>query len=208
MKAKMRYDSARVKARFDENGFLVDTPVVARVGVQSYYQPDGTERREFRPASEVFKPESLASYQGKPITLGHVFVNPENAKSVVVGAVSGAGFRQDSNVVVPLTVYDKESIERAKSGVAGELSVGYSTVDVETPGWGSNDTGEYKLDGEYASQDDIPPEWVRFDALQTNITVNHVAMVYEGTSEARLSPLFAALQIVLMVQSSSGTRLW
>lgn len=180
MKAKVRYDSASVKARFDENGFLVDTPVVARVGVQSYFLPDGSERREFRPASEVFKPDSLASYQGKPITLGHVFVNADNAKQVVVGSVSGSAVRQDSNVVVPLTVYDKESIEKAKSGVAGELSVGYSTVDVETPGWGSNETGEYKLDGEYDSQDDIPADWVRFDALQTNITVNHVAMVYKG----------------------------
>lgn len=180
MKAKVRYDSASVKARFDENGFLVDTPVVARVGVQSYFLPDGSERREFRPASEVFKPDSLASYQGKPITLGHVFVNVENAKQVVVGSVSGSAVRQDSNVVVPLTVYDKESIEKAKSGVAGELSVGYSTVDVETPGWGSNETGEYKLDGEYDSQDDIPADWVRFDALQTNIIVNHVAMVYKG----------------------------
>ena len=180
MKAKKRYDSARVKARFDENGFLVDTPVVARVGVQSYYLPDGSERREFRPASEVFKPESLASYQGKPITLGHVFVNVDNAKQVVVGSVSGSALRQDSNVVVPLTVYDKESIEKAKSGLAGELSVGYSTVDVETRGWGSNETGEYKLDGEYDSQDDIPSDWVRFDALQTNIIVNHVAMVYKG----------------------------
>lgn len=180
MKAKNRYDSARVKARFDENGFLVDTPVVARVGVQSYFLPDGSERREFRPASEVFKPDSLASYQGKPITLGHVFVNVDNAKQVVVGSVSGSAMRQDSNVVVPLTVYDKESIEKAKSGLAGELSVGYSTVDVESPGWGSNETGEYKLDGEYDSQDDIPSDWARFDALQTNIIVNHVAMVYKG----------------------------
>lgn len=183
MKAKNRYDSARVKARFDENGFLVDTPVVARVGVQSYFLPDGSERREFRPSSEVFKPDSLASYQGKPITLGHVFVNSENAKDVVIGAVSGTALRQDSNVVVPLTVYDKESIEKAKSGVAGELSVGYSTVDVDSPGWGSNETGEYKLDGEYDSQDDIPADWVRFDALQTNIIVNHIALVYKGRAE-------------------------
>lgn len=180
MKAKMRYDSTKLKARFDENGFLVDTPVVARIGVQSYYMPDGSERREFRPASEVFKADSLSSYQGKPITLGHVFVNVDNAKQVVVGSVSGSAMRQDSNVVVPLTVYDKESIEKAKSGLAGELSVGYSTVDVESPGWGSNETGDYKLDGEYDSQDDIPSDWVRFDALQTNIIVNHVAMVYRG----------------------------
>lgn len=181
--SKIRYDSAKVKARFDENGFLVDTPIVARVGVQTYYLPDGTERREFRPASEVFKPDSLASYQGKPITLGHVFVNSDNAKEVVVGAVSGSAMREDSNVIVPLTVYDKESIEKAKNGIAGELSVGYSTVDVESKGWGSNETGEYKLDGEYQSQDEIPSDWVRFDALQTGIKVNHVALVYKGRAQ-------------------------
>ena len=180
---KIRYDSAKVKARFDENGFLVDTPIVARVGVQTYYLPDGTERREFRPASEVFKPDSLASYQGKPITLGHVFVNSDNAKEVVVGAVSGSAMREDSNVIVPLTVYDRESIEKAKNGIAGELSVGYSTVDVESKGWGSNETGEYKLDGEYQSQDEIPSDWVRFDALQTEIKVNHVALVYKGRAQ-------------------------
>lgn len=179
-KSKMRYDSAKVKARFDENGFLVDTPIVARVGVQTYYLPDGTERREFRPASEVFKPDSLASYQGKPVTLGHVFVNADNAKEVVVGSVSGSAMREDSNVIVPLTVYDKESIEKAKNGIAGELSVGYHTVDIESKGWGSNETGEYKLDGEYQSQDEIPSNWVRFDALQTNIIVNHIALVYKG----------------------------
>ena len=181
--SKIRYDSAKVKARFDENGFLVDTPIVARVGVQTYYLPDGTERREFRPASEVFKPDSLSSYQGKPITLGHVFVNSENAKEVVVGAVSGQAMREDSNVIVPLTIYDKESIEKAKNGIAGELSVGYSTVDVESKGWGSNETGEYKLDGEYQSQDEIPSDWVRFDALQTEIKVNHVALVYKGRAQ-------------------------
>jgi len=183
MKSKMRYDSAKVRAHFDENGFLVDTPVVARVGVQTYYMPDGSERREFRPASEVFKADSLQSYQGKPLTLGHVVVNSDNAKDVVVGAVSGTAMRQDSTVVVPLTVYDKQAIEKAKSGVAGELSVGYSTVDVESPGWGSNETGEYKLDGEYASQDEIPADWVRFDALQTNIVVNHIALVYKGRAQ-------------------------
>lgn len=176
----IRFDTAKVKARFDENGFLVDTPVVARVGVQEYETADGGVRREFRPASEVFKSDSLESYMGKPLTLGHVVVNSENAKEVVVGAVSGMAQRQDSNVVVPLTIYDKDAIEKAKSGYAGELSVGYNTVDVNTGGWGSNDTGEYKLDGEYTSQEDIPSDWVRFDALQTNIVVNHIALVYKG----------------------------
>lgn len=176
---KQRYDSVRVKARFDENGFLVDTPIVARIGAQTYYKADGTPRVEFRPASEVFKPESLATYQGKPITLGHVTVNSKNAKQVVVGSCSGAGVRADNGVEVPVTVYDSEAIGKAKSKIAAELSVGYTSVDIEEPGWGCNETGEYILDKD-KNDSEIPASWVRFDAVQTEITVNHVAMVFKG----------------------------
>ena len=35
--SKIRYDSAKFKATIDENGFLVDTPVVAHLAVQVYY---------------------------------------------------------------------------------------------------------------------------------------------------------------------------
>lgn len=177
---KQRYDSAKVKARFDENGFLVDTPIVARIGAQTYYKVDGTPRVEFRPASEVFKPESLATYQGKPITLGHVTVNSKNAKQVVVGSCSGPGMRSDKGVEVPVTVYDSEAIGKAKSKIAAELSVGYTSVDIEEPGWGCNETGEYILDKDKNGSEHIPASWVRFDAVQTEITVNHVAMVFKG----------------------------
>lgn len=177
---KQRYDSVKVKARFDENGFLVDTPIVARIGAQTYYKADGTPRVEFRPASEVFKPESLATYQGKPITLGHVTVNSKNAKQVVVGSCSGSGVRADNGVEVPVTVYDSEAIGKAKSKIAAELSVGYTSVDIEEPGWGCNETGEYILDKDKNDSDQIPGSWVRFDAIQTEITVNHVAMVFRG----------------------------
>ena len=90
MKKVQRFDSVQVKAHFDEHGFLVDRPIVARIGLQIYQTPFG-ERREFRPASEVFKADSLATFSGKPITLGHVTVTPENAKDVVVGACAGEG---------------------------------------------------------------------------------------------------------------------
>ena len=76
--AKQRFDSVKIKAHFDEHGFLVDRPVVARIGAQTYKTPFG-DRVEFRPASEVFDPESLATYAGKPVTVGHVTVTPENA---------------------------------------------------------------------------------------------------------------------------------
>lgn len=180
MKKVQRFDSVQVKAHFDEHGFLVDRPIVARIGLQVYQTPFG-ERREFRPASEVFKADSLATFSGKPITIGHVTVTPENAKDVVVGACAGAGVPNGIGVEVPLSVYDKQAIEKAKSKQAAELSVGYTSVDIDKPGWGNNATGEYFFDedmpeGWKADSDD----WVRFDAVQTCISVNHIAMVFRG----------------------------
>lgn len=177
--SKTRYDSVKFKATIDENGFLVDTPVVARLGVQIYYTEDGSVIREFRPAEEVFKDESLASYQGKPMTLDHVFVNSENAKEVVVGSVSGKAEPLGSSVVAPIVVYDNTAIQEAMAGNAKELSVGYSATLDETPGWGDPITGEYVLKSD-GDQFDSPEGWQEFDAIQRDIKVNHLAMVYRG----------------------------
>ena len=177
--SKIRYDSAKFKATIDENGFLVDTPVVARLGVQVYYMEDGRTVREFRPAEEVFKDESLASYQGKPMTLDHVFVNSENAKEVVVGSVTGKAEPLGSSVVAPIVVYDNTAIQEAMAGNAKELSVGYSAILDETPGWGDPVTGEYVLKSD-GDQFDVPDGWQEFDAIQRDIKVNHLAMVYRG----------------------------
>lgn len=177
--SKVRYDSAKFKATIDENGFLVDTPVVARLGVQVYYMEDGRTVREFRPAEEVFKDESLASYQGKPMTLDHVFVNSDNAKEVVVGSVSGKAEPLGSSVVAPIVVYDNTAIQEAMAGNAKELSVGYSAILDETPGWGDPVTGEYVLKSD-GDQFYAPEGWQEFDAIQRDIKVNHLAMVYRG----------------------------
>lgn len=177
--SKIRYDSAKFKATIDENGFLVDTPVVARLGVQVYYMEDGRTVREFRPAEEVFKDESLASYQGKPMTLDHVFVNSENAKEVVVGSVTGKAEPLGSSVVAPIVVYDNTAIQEAMAGNAKELSVGYSAILDQTPGWGDPVTGEYVLKSD-GDQFDAPDGWQEFDAIQRDIKVNHLAMVYRG----------------------------
>lgn len=179
MKAKQRFDSVPIKAHFDEHGFLVDRPIVARVGAQTYKTPHG-DRVEFRPASEVFKPESLATYAGKPVTVGHVTVTPQNADSVVVGSCAGAGVPNGIGVEVPMSVYSERAINKAKSKEAAQLSVGYTSEDIEKPGWGSNETGEYIFE-EDMKQDESPPAgWVHFDAVQTNIKVNHIAMVFKG----------------------------
>lgn len=194
MTAKQRWDSYPVRASVDSNGFLVDTPVVARIGLQTYYLPDGTARREFRPASEVFSADSMSTYVGKPITVGHVTVTSENAKDVAVGSTTGTPFRfwgdspdleEGTGLACPLTVFDKSAVAKAMSRQAAELSVGYTSVDIDKPGWGNERTGEYFFDeDENATQKadelDQSEGWVRFDAVQTTIRVNHIALVFRG----------------------------
>ena len=179
MKKVQRFDSVQVKAKIDEHGFLVDRPIVARIGLQVYQTPFG-ERREFRPASEVFKADSLESFAGKPITLGHVTVTPENAKDVVVGACAGAGVQNGIGVEVPLNIYAESAIKSAKAKKTAELSVGYTSVDIDKPGYGSNETGEYIFEEDLKDGEQPPEGWVKFDAVQTNISVNHIAMVFRG----------------------------
>lgn len=180
MKAKQRFDSVKFKARFDENGFLVDRPVVARIGLQVYETPFG-KRREFRPAAEVFKSDSLQSFAGKPVTLGHVMVNPDNADSVVVGTCAGAAVPAGIGVEAPISIFVRRAIDSAIKKDTAELSVGYTSVDIERGGWGNNATGEYFF------HEDTPEgwkadssDWVEFDALQTDIKVNHIALVFKG----------------------------
>lgn len=179
MKKVQRFDSVQVKAKIDEHGFLVDRPIVARIGLQIYKTPYG-ERREFRPANEVFKADSLETFSGKPITIGHVTVTPENAKDVVVGACAGAGVRNGIGVEVPLSIYDQRAIDSAKKKQTAELSVGYTSIDIEKSGWGCNETGEYVFDEDLKDGDAIPDGWVKFDAVQTCISVNHIALVFKG----------------------------
>lgn len=182
MKAKQRFDYLLFKAIKDENGFIFDVPVVARVGLQEYTLADGSTQREFRPESEVFDIDSLTSYRGKPITLGHVTVTPDNAKDVVVGNCSGEAFadRGEGKVMCPITIMDSDAIAAAESGKARELSVGYTVIEIHREGWGSNASGEYIFKDDVGPDISIPDDWVEFDVLQTKIRVNHVALVSKG----------------------------
>lgn len=71
MKTVSRFDVGELRASVNEDGYLEDVPVVGRIGIQLYRNPDGSVRRELRPPEEVFNADSLASFKGKPITIGH-----------------------------------------------------------------------------------------------------------------------------------------
>ena len=165
----LRYDRATIKAEVTDEGFLVDSPIVGRVGIQLYKNADGTVRREFRPPEEVFNYDSLSSFVGKPITDGHPaeMVNAKNAKSLLVGAIHTEGKQDGENVIAGITIHDADMIDKIMKGGKRELSLGYK-VDID------------EISGVWNGQ--------KYDAIQRNIRINHLAIVPRGRAgNARLN---------------------
>ena len=150
-----RFDNVAFKATKTAEGFIRDTPIVGRTGIMLYRNADGTERREYRPPEEAFKADSLASLMGKPITIGHkAYVTAGNAAQVApVGSVLSAGRQDGNNIVADIVIYNLDTDSR-------ELSCGYTLDLDETPG--------------------TTPQGEHYDAIQRNITYNHLAIVPKG----------------------------
>ena len=155
---------------YTETGFLKVPGRVAKVGIQEYLAgelnlPGDPNRivRVMRVADEVFKPESLATYDGADVTLEHPpeFVGAENFKKYSVGVVMGGG-RQDGDFVVSdLCIKDAEAIKAAEQGKV-QLSAGYT-----------------------CAYDDQVPEGADYEFIQRNIAVNHVALVDNARAGAQ-----------------------
>lgn len=154
------------KRSLTPEGFLLCEEVpVARTGEMLYGPgevpvepgPDGLIRISRTP-DEVFRPETLASCIGKPVTLDHPddFVTPANFAALGKGAMlnlrRGAGI-EDDLLIADLLVTDQGAIEAIQQDGIEEVSLGYE-ADYEqvSPGRG----------------------------VQRNIVVNHVALVERG----------------------------
>jgi hypothetical protein len=160
-----------IRMRQTDEGYLTGEARVARVGIQSYQDGEGNVIREYRPVSEVFSADSLASFQSVPVTMGHPpekLVTSENAKRLSIGHV-GENIRPDGEwLVMPLTITDADAVREIEEGGTIQLSGGYTAKMDATP-------GEY--DG------------VTYDAIQRDIRGNHVAVVQRARAgeEARIN---------------------
>lgn len=158
-----RYDIYQIEATKTDEGFIIDRPIIGRVGLLRYLNADGSERIEYRPPEEAFNADSLKSIRGKPITLGHkAMVNSKNAdKLPIVGTVLSEGVQDGENIRADVSIYSLPTAAR-------ELSCGYSLDLDETPG--------------------TTPDGKRYDAVQRNIRYNHLAIVPKGRAgNARLN---------------------
>lgn len=173
----IRFDSTPLNAAyFTEEGYLIDSPILTSTGIFEYVNPDGSIRRELRVPNEVFSTDSLKSYRAKPIIITHDagLVDKSNVHDASIGTILSDGYRDGNDVRAKIVIHDTDEMKR--SGFK-ELSLGYNLDLDETPGiW----NGE------------------RYDAIQRNIRINHLALVREAR---------AGDQARLNIDSKDGTTL-
>lgn len=159
--SKTRFDYVELKVRKTDEGYLVDTPIVARTGILTYYNNDGSTRKELRLPEDVFHADSLSSYAGKPITVDHPKgkVSTKDIHKYQVGTILSNGRQDGEHVRTDIVIHQPD-----KMGDRRELSVGYDVDLDETPG---------EWNGE------------RYDAIQRNIKVNHLSIVKRGRAGAK-----------------------
>jgi hypothetical protein len=154
-------------------GFLLCRNVpIGRTGVQLYGPGetpvtdgvDGTVRIHRRD-KDVFRDETIASFNGKPVTLDHPDedVTPENWKDLAVGVVldtrRGVGV-EDDLLLADLLITDKDAIRKVVDEGLEEVSSGYDAeYEEESAGIG----------------------------YQVDILGNHVALVDQGRCGPRCS---------------------
>lgn len=166
-KIEQRYDSIPLgETYFTPEGYLIDHPILTRVGFFEYKNPDGSIRRELRLPEEVFAPESLASYKGKPVILTHEagMIDSDNVQQEQIGTILSEGMQDGDNVRAQIIIHDARKLDYGLR----ELSLGYSLDLEETP-------------GEWQGQP--------YDVIQRNIRVNHLALVEKARAgdSARLN---------------------
>lgn len=164
---EQRFDSIPLSdTYFTPEGYLIDNPILTRVGIFEYHNADGSVRRELRLPEEVFAAESLASYKGKPVILTHEagLVDVDNVQQEHIGTILSEGMQDGDNVRAQIVIHDAESLDYGLR----ELSLGYTQTPDETPGvWNGQP----------------------YDAIQRNIQINHLALVEKARAgeQARLN---------------------
>lgn len=161
----IRLDGSKMKRT--PQGGIRGPAAVTRVGVFRYRHHDGPMAgkivREYRPAEEVFHPDSLATLDQAPITDYHPtdnggFVAPENFTKLAKGTITNVK-HDATHVLADAVIQDAAVAKAVLRGERIELSAGY----VSRMDWTS---------GVYNGQ--------QYDVVQRNIRYNHVALLPRG----------------------------
>lgn len=146
------------------DGYLVAEVRCARTGCQEYLGSeiglsDAKPLTVYRPEKVVFSRDSLATYAGKPVTVGHPAdpVTADNWKRHAVGEVGDEVARDGEFVRVGIMVRDADAIRAIEEGTR-EISMGYTTP--------------------IEHRDGVSPDGTPYQAVQAGpIRINHLALV-------------------------------
>lgn len=150
---------------YTDEGFLKVPARIARVGIQKYLarelQLDGDPNRlvsVYRPPEEVFNPQSLDSYNAVDLTDDHPdrLIDPANFSQVVRGTITSPGVQDGDFVRADIIIKDKDAIAKAVAGKV-QLSAGYTAEYDHSPG--------------------ETPDGEKYEFIQRDIRINHVALV-------------------------------
>lgn len=172
----IRYDAApmSVVTRQDQDGFLYTEAATGRTGVLMYRNADGTPRRELRLPEDAGSAATLASMIGKPVVITHKggMVNGTTARARNVGTMLSARFDSAQGLNYNQIVIHDADAQTAGRTTHKYLSLGYRLDLEERSGYYSPVTHEIS--------DTPKPGFEPFDAIQRNLSVNHLAMVPMG----------------------------
>lgn len=157
--------------RVNDTGYLEAFARTARTGVQQYLgaemgRPDLAVVSVYRDAADVFSHASLHSFAKIPVTVDHppTGVSAANWKQVAVGTTGEEVLRDGERLKIGLKIMDAAAIQAVQAGKR-ELSVGYRTEIM----WG----------------DGVAPDGTPYQARQTNIVADHIAIVAQGRAGAQ-----------------------
>jgi cation transport regulator ChaB len=159
--------------RRTKDGYLVCSARIARTGIQLYAGdelgiPDEPIVRVYRPPEEVFSKASMHSMAHLPITLDHpdTMVDADNWRQHAIGHIGEEVSRDGDCLRVPLIIMDSKAIEAYEKHGVKQLSVGYG-CDLK---WNAG----------------VTPDGETYDAKQTAIRGNHLAVVPAARGGSRL----------------------
>lgn len=125
-----------------KEGFLIcRNAVIASIGAREYLPNELDQVKPnadgkvylMRPSDVLFSDDTINSFEGKPVTLGHPDVpnvNGENWKQFAVGTVSHVRQGAESTagcLVADIIIFDPKAIEEIVNGKATELSCGFDS---------------------------------------------------------------------------------
>lgn len=132
-----------LKEKTPEGYLLCREVPISRVGSFEYSAAEvglpniGSTVRVRRPEEQIFNPETIASFEAKPVVIGHArFADPDNWREIAVGTTQnvrrGEGDKSDF-LLADLLLTDRKAIEAVESGDLKEVSCGYDADTQETP---------------------------------------------------------------------------